>query len=98
MDSVGYLKSGHVVLPENAPFTNDFIAECEAFAADDTRYVAERVGSSASVDLAFSACVRVPQASITCSSVHVGKRLSVGNHCAIAEVQLYQPLLSIPVY
>lgn len=33
---VAYIESGHVMLPENAPFTNDFIAECEAFTADDS--------------------------------------------------------------
>jgi predicted phage terminase large subunit-like protein len=36
MDVVGYIEAGHVVLPENAPFANDFIAECEAFTADDS--------------------------------------------------------------
>ena len=36
MDVVGYIEAGHVVLPENAPFVNDFIAECESFTADDS--------------------------------------------------------------
>ncbi len=36
MDVVGYIESGHVMLPESAPFTNDFVAECEAFTADDS--------------------------------------------------------------
>lgn len=36
MDVVSYIETGLVMLPEDAPFTNDFIAECEAFTADDT--------------------------------------------------------------
>lgn len=36
MDVLGYIESGYVMLPEDAPFTNDFIAECEAFTADDS--------------------------------------------------------------
>lgn len=36
MDITGYLESRMVVVPEGAPFTNDFIAECEAFTADDS--------------------------------------------------------------
>ena len=34
-DVLGYISSGYVVLPENAPWVYDFIAECEAFTADD---------------------------------------------------------------
>lgn len=34
-DVLGYIESGHVMLPENAPWVNDFIAECEEFTADD---------------------------------------------------------------
>lgn len=34
MDSLGYIESGYVMLPEDAPFTNDFIAENEAFSGD----------------------------------------------------------------
>ncbi len=34
-DVLGYIESGHVVLPESAPWVNDFIEECEAFTADD---------------------------------------------------------------
>jgi predicted phage terminase large subunit-like protein len=34
-DVLGYIESGHVVLPEGAAWVNDFIAECEAFTADD---------------------------------------------------------------
>lgn len=36
MDVLGYIDSGYVMLPEDAPFTNDFVAECEAFTADDS--------------------------------------------------------------
>lgn len=36
MDVLGYIESGYVMVPEDAPFTNDFIAECEAFTADDS--------------------------------------------------------------
>lgn len=36
MDGVAYLESGQVCVPDDAPFTNDFIAENEAFTADDT--------------------------------------------------------------
>lgn len=36
MDITGYLESGRAYVPEDAPFTSDFIAECEAFTPDDT--------------------------------------------------------------
>ena len=36
MDVQGYIESGYVKLPRNAPFMNDFLAECDAFTADDT--------------------------------------------------------------
>lgn len=36
LDVLGYIESGYVMLPEDAPFTNDFVAECEAFTADDS--------------------------------------------------------------
>jgi predicted phage terminase large subunit-like protein len=36
MDALPYIEVGLVVIPEDAPFTNDFIAECEAFTADDS--------------------------------------------------------------
>jgi len=32
----GYIESGFICLPKNAPYLSDFIAECEAFTADDT--------------------------------------------------------------
>ena len=35
MDVLGYIESGYVMIPENAPWVHDFIAECEAFTADD---------------------------------------------------------------
>ncbi len=36
MDVVSYIESGLVWIPEAAPWTNDFVSECEAFTADDT--------------------------------------------------------------
>lgn len=36
MDIAGYIESGRVYLPEDAPFTSDFIAECESFTPNDT--------------------------------------------------------------
>jgi predicted phage terminase large subunit-like protein len=36
MDVLGYIESGYIMVPEDAPFTNDFVAECEAFTADDS--------------------------------------------------------------
>ncbi|WP_206433670.1 phage terminase large subunit [Pseudomonas synxantha] len=36
MDVLGYIESGNVCIPEDAPFTSDFITECEAFTADDS--------------------------------------------------------------
>lgn len=36
MDVTAYLEAGMVCVPEGAPFTNDFIAECESFTADNT--------------------------------------------------------------
>lgn len=36
MDVAGFIESGYVCLLENAPFNNDFIAECEAFTKDNT--------------------------------------------------------------
>ena len=35
-DVVGYIESGYVCLPRNAPFLSDFVGECEAFTADDS--------------------------------------------------------------
>lgn len=34
-DVLGYIESGHVMIPMSAPWVHDFIAECEAFTADD---------------------------------------------------------------
>jgi predicted phage terminase large subunit-like protein len=36
MDVLTYIDCGQVHLPESAPFTSDFIAECESFTADDS--------------------------------------------------------------
>jgi predicted phage terminase large subunit-like protein len=36
MDVLGYLEAHMMAVPADAPFTSDFIAECEAFTADDT--------------------------------------------------------------
>lgn len=36
MDVLPYIESGMVSVPEEAPWVNDFISECEAFTADDT--------------------------------------------------------------
>lgn len=36
MDVTPYIESNMVCIPEEAPFTSDFISECEAFTADDT--------------------------------------------------------------
>lgn len=35
-DALPYIESGMVCIPEDAPFTNDFIHECEAFTANDS--------------------------------------------------------------
>ena len=34
-DVIGFIESGYVKIPENAPWVHDFIKECEAFTADD---------------------------------------------------------------
>lgn len=36
LDGLPYIEGGMVSVPEDAPFTADFIAECEAFTADDS--------------------------------------------------------------
>lgn len=36
MDVQSYIQSGAVCIPQSAPFVSDFIAECEAFTANDT--------------------------------------------------------------
>lgn len=36
MDILPYIEVGSVCVPAEAPFTNDFVAECEAFSADDS--------------------------------------------------------------
>lgn len=36
MDVVSFIESGYVMIPEEAPWVSDFIAECESFTADDS--------------------------------------------------------------
>ena len=36
MDVQGYIESGYVRIPQDAPWVSDFIRECECFTADDT--------------------------------------------------------------
>lgn len=36
MDVISQIESGYVMIPESADFVLDFVAECEAFTADDT--------------------------------------------------------------
>jgi predicted phage terminase large subunit-like protein len=36
MDGLPYIENGSVCIPEGAPFTSDFVSECESFTADDT--------------------------------------------------------------
>jgi len=36
MDVVSYIESGYVMIPADAPFTSDFVNECEAFTANDS--------------------------------------------------------------
>jgi predicted phage terminase large subunit-like protein len=36
LDALPYIESGQVCLPQDAPFTSDFITEAEAFTADDS--------------------------------------------------------------
>lgn len=43
MDALPYIEARLVCVPENASFTNDFIAECEAFTADDTHEFDDQV-------------------------------------------------------
>ena len=36
LDVVGYMESGKIRLPKDAPYLSDFLTECESFSADDT--------------------------------------------------------------
>ena len=36
MDVTAYIESGYVMIPADAPFTSDFVSECEGFTADDS--------------------------------------------------------------
>lgn len=47
MDIQGFLQSGHVLLLEDAPWVAEFIAECEAFTADDTHAFDDQVDTLA---------------------------------------------------
>jgi predicted phage terminase large subunit-like protein len=42
MDALPYIECGQVCLPEGAPFTQDLIAECESFTADDSHNLDDR--------------------------------------------------------
>jgi len=42
-DNLGYIESGYVHLPQNAGFTQAFIAECEEFSADDSHSFDDQV-------------------------------------------------------
>jgi predicted phage terminase large subunit-like protein len=43
MDVLSYIEVGSVSIPEGAPFTNDFVQECEAFSPDDTHAFDDQV-------------------------------------------------------
>lgn len=43
LDIVGYIESGYVYLPEDAPFLSDFLIECEAFTADDSHMYDDQI-------------------------------------------------------
>lgn len=36
LDVQGYIESGYVIIPDDAPWVQDFVDECEAFTADDS--------------------------------------------------------------
>ena len=36
MDVQGYIESGYIKIPADAPWVHDFVTECESFTADDT--------------------------------------------------------------
>jgi predicted phage terminase large subunit-like protein len=57
MDALPYIESGLVCLPEDAPFTNDFLAECESFSADMTHDHDDQIDclSDACIDMLSSA-------------------------------------------
>lgn len=43
MDALPYIQGQFVCIPVDAPFTNDFVSECEAFTADDTHAFDDQV-------------------------------------------------------
>jgi len=42
-DVLTYIEAGYVMLPESASFTDEFVAECEAFTADDSHMFDDQV-------------------------------------------------------
>jgi predicted phage terminase large subunit-like protein len=36
LDVLGYIESGHVYIPADAPYISDFLSECESFTGDDS--------------------------------------------------------------
>lgn len=42
-DILGYIESGYVCIPADAPFTLDFITECESFTADDSHMFDDQI-------------------------------------------------------
>jgi len=59
-DALPYLESGCVCIPEDAPFTNDFVSECEAFTADDSHAFDDQVDPliDAVMDLLSNSLIR----------------------------------------
>jgi predicted phage terminase large subunit-like protein len=43
LDALGYIESGYIMLPEDAPFVSDFVSECEAFTADDSHMFDDQI-------------------------------------------------------
>lgn len=43
MDVLGYIEAGYVCVPAEAEWVHDFIAECEAFTADDTHQFDDQI-------------------------------------------------------
>lgn len=46
MDAVPYIESRQVCIPEDAPYTNDFVSEHESFTADDTHDFDDQVDTT----------------------------------------------------
>jgi predicted phage terminase large subunit-like protein len=43
LDALPYIEAGRICLPEDAAFTNDFIAECEAFTSNDSHMFDDQI-------------------------------------------------------